>query len=182
MNSVPITLVDRIFLQPGFLPQLGRIINIHIGIKVESIVYSLVSALLCIRLLCYGKISLLASGQQELFLQRPHLAHAFHASCNHNIRVSCPYWLGCKAYGFEAWPTDHLAAPRWNRVRDSCTHAGLSNGILPTTWKREHRDFSAITEKQNVSLGSCHFPAKLNQATLPARQKKACIHSILATR
>lgn len=115
--------------------------------------------------------------------QRPYLAHVFHASCDHNAGVSHPYWLGCQAHGFQAWPTDHLAAPCWNRVGDSCTHTGSSNRILPATWKKEHRGLSALKEKNQMfgakymqnqvtaNWVSCYFPDKPSSHQ---RQKDLC--------
>lgn len=111
-------------------------------------VYCLVPALICIGLLCDGMdVNLLVTGQREPPLLRPYLAHILHASCNHNAGVSNPYRLGCKAHSFQARPTNHLAAPRWNRVGDPCSHTGLSNRILSTTWNNEHRGCSAIRER-----------------------------------
>jgi hypothetical protein len=105
-------------------------------------------------------------GQWEASPERPYLAHTFHASCHHNAGVTCPYGLGCKAHSFEAWPTDHLAGPRWNRVGDPCTHTGLSSRILPTTWKKEHRGLSAIKEKGTLSGCKCMQNCQLGHLPL----------------
>lgn len=72
-----------------------------------------------------------------------YLAHAFHASCDHDAGVSRQYGLSSQAHCLQARPADHLAAPGGHRVWDSRSHTGLPDGVLASTCgNRQH--FSSV--------------------------------------
>lgn len=70
-----------------------------------------------------------------LFFTNP--AHALHAPCHDHSGLSSLDRLSSQTHRFQPWTTHHLAAPRRDKVGDTCLNTGLSGCVLPLTWQKK---------------------------------------------